>query len=157
MKSKLTVEQLFRAAGLTPQGSVPWLERVREGQPGVYVVATVQHADDPGSPADVTFLAEIRKRFQERNWIDAICKPDEISPAKIQLTATDWLIGVLRLRSWFAKRSSYSAQDDRGPALLPLLRGHRATTTVEIPPRGRKSPLISAQTGFAQRTTSSST
>ena len=36
-------------------------------------------------------------------------------------------------------------------------RGHRATTTVEIPPRGRKSPFTSAHTGFAQRTTSTST
>ena len=36
-------------------------------------------------------------------------------------------------------------------------RGHFATTVVEIPPRGRKSPFTSAHTGFAQRTTSSST
>ena len=36
-------------------------------------------------------------------------------------------------------------------------RGHFATTVVEIPPRGRNSPLTSAHTGFAQRTTSSST
>src|SRR6202035_2997528 len=36
-------------------------------------------------------------------------------------------------------------------------RGHLATTTVEIPPRGRKSPFTSAHTGLAQRTTSSST
>src|SRR6266496_2440288 len=35
--------------------------------------------------------------------------------------------------------------------------GHFATTTVEIPPRGRKSPFTSAHAGFAQRTTSSST
>ena len=35
--------------------------------------------------------------------------------------------------------------------------GHFATTVVEIPPRGRKSPLTSAQTGLAHRTTSSST
>jgi hypothetical protein len=38
-----------------------------------------------------------------------------------------------------------------------FVRGHRATTVVEIPPRGRKSPFTSAHTGFAQRTTSSST
>jgi antitoxin HigA-1 len=36
-------------------------------------------------------------------------------------------------------------------------RGQRAITTVEIPPRGRNSPFTSAHTGFAQRTTSSST
>jgi antitoxin HigA-1 len=36
-------------------------------------------------------------------------------------------------------------------------RGHRAITTVEIPPRGRNSPFTSAHTGLAQRTTSSST
>src|SRR5580692_10152684 len=36
-------------------------------------------------------------------------------------------------------------------------RGHFATITVEIPPRGRKSPLTSAHTGRAHRTTSSST
>src|SRR5579864_8903427 len=36
-------------------------------------------------------------------------------------------------------------------------RGHRATTVVEIPPRGRNSPFTSAHTGFAHRTTSSKT
>src|ERR1700722_11217703 len=35
--------------------------------------------------------------------------------------------------------------------------GHLATTVVEIPPRGRNSPLTSAHTGFAHRTTSSRT
>src|SRR5437667_7763487 len=35
--------------------------------------------------------------------------------------------------------------------------GQRATTTVEIPPRGRKSRFTSAHTGRAHRTTSSST
>jgi hypothetical protein len=39
----------------------------------------------------------------------------------------------------------------------PFARGHFATTVVEIPPRGRKSPFTSAHTGRAQRTTSSST
>ena len=38
-----------------------------------------------------------------------------------------------------------------------FVRGHLATTVVEIPPRGRNSPLTSAHTGFAHRTTSSST
>jgi len=33
--------------------------------------------------------------------------------------------------------------------------GHRAVTTVEIPPLGRKSPLTSHHTGFAAFTTSS--
>jgi len=41
--------------------------------------------------------------------------------------------------------------------VFPLGRGHFATITVEIPPRGRKSPFTSAHTGFAHRTTSSST
>ena len=36
-------------------------------------------------------------------------------------------------------------------------RGHRATTVVEMPPRGRKSPFTSAHTGFDHRTTSSKT
>jgi addiction module HigA family antidote len=36
-------------------------------------------------------------------------------------------------------------------------RGHRAITTVEIPPRGRNSPFTSAHTGLAQPTTSSRT
>ena len=39
---------------------------------------------------------------------------------------------------------------------LPFL-GHLATTTVEIPPRGRKSPYTSAHTGYAHFTTSSNT
>src|SRR5579863_6204884 len=35
--------------------------------------------------------------------------------------------------------------------------GHRATTVVEIPPRGRKSPFTSAHTGLAHFTISSRT
>ena len=47
----------------------------------------------------------------------------------------------------------------RRSRLLPVffLRGHLATTVVEIPPRGRKSPFTSAHTGLAHRTTSFST
>ena len=51
------------------------------------------------------------------------------------------------------------SQSRRGicPYVLFSGRGHLATTTVESPPRGRKSPFTSADTGFAQRTTSSNT
>jgi hypothetical protein len=55
----------------------------------------------------------------------------------------------------FAFAASLAA---RGRRYLPFLgRGHLATTTVEIPPRGRNSPFTSAQTGLAHFTTSSST
>ena len=40
---------------------------------------------------------------------------------------------------------------------FPFGRGQRAIITVEIPPRGRKSPFTSAHTGRAHRTTSSNT
>jgi hypothetical protein len=66
--------------------------------------------------------------------------------------------------------SAYAIESGWGPILRqvrrgtghfrgwPFLgRGHFAITTVEIPPRGRKSPFTSAHTGRAQRTTSSST
>src|ERR1700761_9409552 len=41
--------------------------------------------------------------------------------------------------------------------LISSLRGYRAVTTVEIPPRGRKSPFTSHQTGSVALTTSFST
>ena len=46
---------------------------------------------------------------------------------------------------------------NRTVALKVIGLGQWATTTVEIPPRGRKSPLTSAHTGRAHRTTSSRT
>jgi len=61
-------------------------------------------------------------------------------------------------------KSERSAELEKIQPLVPpwrlpdfLGRGQRAITTVEIPPRGRKSPFTSAHSGFAQRTTSSNT
>ena len=55
------------------------------------------------------------------------------------------------------RTSEYSMTIATRNQCFDFVLGHFAITTVEIPPRGRKSPFTSAHTGLAQRTTSSRT
>lgn len=66
-------------------------------------------------------------------------------------TAAEPCAQVKRLRHGLKRRAASRAYR------ISSVRGYRAVTTVEIPPRGRKSPFTSAQTGSVAFTMSFST
>jgi hypothetical protein len=52
-RNPITVTEVFAAAGLTPQGVIPWRGAVPEQRPGVYVVALVSDADGTAPEIDI--------------------------------------------------------------------------------------------------------
>ena len=61
----ITVAEVFAAAGLTPQGVVPWRAAVPERRPGVYVVALVSDANATAPEVHVSSLSPAERQ----RWI----------------------------------------------------------------------------------------
>jgi hypothetical protein len=71
----MTVEQLFRTAGLSPCGPVRWMQPVLESEKGVYVIARVDNPQQGCSPCDLRLCkplpkgVQIDQEYEARRWL----------------------------------------------------------------------------------------
>jgi hypothetical protein len=57
----MTVQDLFAAARLNPEGPIPWLQLPEERQPGVYVVSLTPNPIDPAPEIDIACVREAQR------------------------------------------------------------------------------------------------
>src|SRR5688572_21917495 len=103
----MTVQEVFAAAGLVPQASVPWGTTIDERRPGVYVIALTTVPDDPAPDIELVCVPEAERA----RWLVQ-------QPVLYIGRATRSLRG--RLAQFYRHQYGKTAPHRGGQAVIPL-------------------------------------